>query len=393
MKRPSLHFGLLLAALLGSAGAHAQTVLFAGGKSFRTHESPCIAMSADEGKTWNLVFEGARKNMDNPSWVTGLAYGGGKLVAVTNYGVVLTSADKGKTWTAQDVKTPLRLNNGFNGVAYGGGMFLAAGSEDALAYSLDGVTWDRLGSNWQSGQAGAASQATNQAKDAARAKIGALAGGKLGGLGAGLAKAKAATQAAGAAAPGAPQYQTNVDPGEKTMYTHTYGVDFIDGKFYLTGNFGRVAVFVPENGKPKRVSVAHVKEQLTSALRDAASNGKGTIVAFADGMMKSATSTDGGQTWEENFDAPQLVGGGYGNGRFVGVSRFGDVATSTDGKTWKSTNIGGIRDGGSLEDAVYTGKTWVLCGDDNCTWYSPDGQKWTRTNSDKLYLKRIIAVK
>ena len=378
---------LLLAALglAGSTAAHAQTIL-AGGKSFRIHESPAIALSADQGKTWSLVYEGARKGQDNPSWVTGLASGAGKVVAVTNYGLVLTSTDQGKTWATQDVKTPLHLNSGFNGVAYGNGIFLAAGQEDALAYSTDGVSWKRLGMDNLAPEAGgpAASAAAGGMQQQAKSKLGGLVG-----------KAASAAQSSGAA-PDAKLngHHTNTAPRDETKYTHTYGVNFLDGKFYLTGNFGRVAVFGVEGGQPRFESATYVHDKLTSALRDAASDGKGHVVAFREAEMQSAYSADGGKTWEEDFDTKaQLQGGTYGAGKFVGVSAFGDVATSTDGKAWQVNHFTSMSDGGSLTDAVYTGKAWVLCGIDNSNWYSTDqGKTWQRADAKQLSLRRMLVL-
>lgn len=394
---------LLAAALLTSAASQAQTLLFAGGKSFRVHESPSIATSADEGKTWTLVYEGARKGQDNASWVRGLAYGAGKVVAVTNYGLVLTSADKGKTWTSQDVKTPLRLNGGFNGVAYGNGLFVAAGESDALAYSADGEHWERLGTDNLPGNGqGATDRAGTEAKQTVKSKLGGF-GSKLGGLGGGLVGQAASTassssnssnSSAPAAAGGPESFHTNVDPNEKTMYTHTYGVDFIDGKFYLSGNFGREAVFVVQGGKPVREAVSRTHDKLTSSLRETVSDGKGHLVGFTEAEMNPVYSADGGQSWEENFDLKQrLLGGAYGAGKFLGISAFGDVATSPDGKNWTLRNIASMNSGGSFTDAAYTGKTWVLVGNDNSAWHSADGNKWTPADAKGLSFKRILVVK
>lgn len=374
-----------------AAPSLAQTLVFAGGKSFRVHESPSIAVSADEGKTWTLAFEGARKGLDNPSWVTDLAYGAGKVVAVTNYGVVLTSADKGKTWTTQNVKEQLKLNDGFNGVAYGGGLFVAAGNTDALAYSTDGVSWKRLGA-LPGSQGEAVSRAADDAKLAARRKIGGLAG-KLGGaVGANLGAAAATKTGPVSTDPNVHLGVT--DSRDEVKYTHTYGVDFIDGKFYLTGNFGRIAVFVPRNGKPQREAVSYVNDKLTNALRATASDGKGHLVAFVESSMNNAYSADGGKSWEENFDVKQrLVGGNYGAGKFVAVSAFGDVATSPTGADWQLTNITRMNDGGSFSDVIWTGKNWVIVGNDNSSWLSADGKKWTRTDTKSLYLKKLLVVK
>lgn len=387
---------------LGNGPAARAQVILAGGESFRVHESPCIALSADQGKTWSLVYEGARKGQDNPSFVTGLASGGGKVVAVTNYGMVLTSADQGKTWTTQDVKFPLRLNGGFNGITYGDGIFLAAGQTDALAYSSDGVNWQRLGTdNLAPGVAGnsatnsAAGSAANDVKQSVKSKLGGL-GGRLGGLGGGLVGKATSAAPSSSAAPDAKMttFHTNTDPRDETKYTHTYGVDFIGGKFYLTGNFGRVAVFGVENGKPKFLESNHVHDKLTSALHETVGDGKGHLVAFSEAEMKSAYSADGGKTWEEDFDVkPQLRGGAYGAGKFVGASAFGDVATSPNGKDWQVNQMTRMNDGGSFTDVVYAGKNWVLCGNDSSSWYSADqGKNWTRTDTNQLSLMRMLVL-
>lgn len=269
---------------------------------------------------------------------------------------------------------------------------------DALAYSSDGVNWKRLGTdNLAPSVAGnsAASSAANDVKQSAKSKLGGF-GSKLGGLGGGLVgKATSATQSSGAA-PDAKMttFHTNTDPRDETKYIHTYGVSFIGGKFYLTGNFGRVTVFGVEGGKPKFLEASYVHDKLTSSLRETVGDGKGHLVAFSEAEMKSAYSSDGGKRWEEDFDVkPQLRGGAYGAGKFVGASAFGDVATSTTGKNWQVTPMTRMNDGGSFTDVVYAGKNWVLCGNDNSNWYSADqGQNWTRTDIKQLSLVRMLVL-
>lgn len=77
----------------------------------------------------------------------------------------------------------------------------------------------------------------------------------------------------------------------------------------------------------------------------------------------------------------------------MGVSAFGDVATSADGKTWQVNKFTSLNDGGSLADAVYAGKNWVLCGEDNSNWYSTDqGKTWQRADAKGLSLKRMLVL-
>lgn len=71
-----------------------------------------------------------RTNVINPS---GVCFGGGKFVAVSNR--IITSND-GVTWNEQTNDT----GGSFNAVAYGKDKFVAVGN--SVAYSVDGITWE-----------------------------------------------------------------------------------------------------------------------------------------------------------------------------------------------------------------------------------------------------------
>ena len=99
-----------------------------------------IACSTD-GTSWtelqNLPFSG------NSESIYGIAFGGGKFVAVggsNSAGKIATSTD-GETWTTV---SPTVFNSGnfksINCIAYGGGKFVASNSK-ATAYSSDGTNW------------------------------------------------------------------------------------------------------------------------------------------------------------------------------------------------------------------------------------------------------------
>jgi hypothetical protein len=76
----------------------------------------------------------------------GVAYGGGKWVAVGSNNKVLTSAD-GSNWTET---TGAYKGAQWNWITYGNGKFVAVGSADvagksigAVMYSTDGITWTK----------------------------------------------------------------------------------------------------------------------------------------------------------------------------------------------------------------------------------------------------------
>jgi hypothetical protein len=66
--------------------------------------------------------------------IRGVAYGGGKFIAVGDNGMAYSS--DGETWTA--ITSTFGTSNG---VTYGGGKFVAVGASGKMAYSSDGVSW------------------------------------------------------------------------------------------------------------------------------------------------------------------------------------------------------------------------------------------------------------
>jgi hypothetical protein len=91
----------------------------------------------DDSLTWTAV---ADATFGTDGDIYGIAYGGGKFVAVGDNGTAAYSAD-GVTWTAvADTKFGSGYND-INGIAYGGGKFVAVGGGGRAAYSADGVTW------------------------------------------------------------------------------------------------------------------------------------------------------------------------------------------------------------------------------------------------------------
>ncbi|MDR0551268.1 MAG: hypothetical protein LBG72_04525 [Spirochaetaceae bacterium] len=110
-----------------------------------------IAWSAD-GKGWTAVsgstFGGSKIN----AIAYGTPNGAGKFVAAGYEGKIAWSTD-GKNWTAAAAVEGFNgVNDSINGIAFGGGRFVLAGSKNnnsmgKMAWSTDGVTWHPVQDN------------------------------------------------------------------------------------------------------------------------------------------------------------------------------------------------------------------------------------------------------
>ena len=97
------------------------------------------------GATGSIWVKVANPAFGVTSGVSGIAYGGGKFVAVGNNSEMAYSTD-GINWTAVAntgfTKTNLSGNlYGIADIAYGGGKFVAVGGGNQMAYSTDGINW------------------------------------------------------------------------------------------------------------------------------------------------------------------------------------------------------------------------------------------------------------
>jgi photosystem II stability/assembly factor-like uncharacterized protein len=129
-------------------GVPANGVASSGGGTFvAVGDSGKAAYSKDGGKNWTTTGGGFISN-DNISTIAYGAYDGGTFVAVSDNGKAAYSADSGKTWTPV---TDPGFSSAINGIAYGGGTFVAVGGEEVpdgnssgmVAYSADGgITWE-----------------------------------------------------------------------------------------------------------------------------------------------------------------------------------------------------------------------------------------------------------
>jgi hypothetical protein len=242
-----------------------------------------------------------------------VAFGNGRRIAVGENGAVLVSSD-GQTWTTKHLGKGIHLK----AVAYGNGLFVAAGNAEfnefrgpVIFTSPDGLTWT--------------------ARDvSAQSEI------------AGLAFGNGVFVAVGAFT-----YQYY---GIALIFTSTDGVSW--QKRYLGGD-------------------------LTGAILSAITFGNGRFVAVSDGNFSGGiiSSTDG-VDWTETHGAE---GRNYeavcaGAGQFVAVGDNGVATRSADGLNW---TVGSVTNVVQLKAVAFGNGTYVAAGDFGNTFTSSDGVSWT----------------
>lgn len=91
-----------------------------------------MVMRSTDGVTWQEDLHPA-----GGQWKGGVAFGGGRWVAVGGVGTTLVSDDGGLTWRDGAERTPSAGRN----VAWGDGQFVAVGDSGMIAVSSDGDAW------------------------------------------------------------------------------------------------------------------------------------------------------------------------------------------------------------------------------------------------------------
>jgi hypothetical protein len=254
-----------------------------------------------------------------------VAYGEGKLVAVGDQQILVTT--NGSDWKRISTTINHQFFGGFEDVCYGNGMFVAVGTQSLLVWSKDGETWVSF--------------------------------------------------------PG----QT-VDPDTRAASTHLYGVDFIEGKFYVTGNRNRVMILVPDEKDGIYIEKNINQDQIMSRLNEMV-YGNGKYIAV--GTKQDYISTDG-QNWNVNAPEWQNWGAIYADGKFVKVCGFGRIFTSTSGESnsWKET-LYAMRT--MLWDIAYGNGKYVVTGKDGILYTSIDAENWESGSiSPSHTLKKLIYI-
>ncbi len=96
-------------------------------------DANAMVMRSTDGVTWE---EDLHPSGDG-QWKGGVAFGGGRWVAVGGVGTTIVSEDDGASWRAGAMRLPSAGRN----IAYGDGRFVAVGDGGTIAVSTDGDMW------------------------------------------------------------------------------------------------------------------------------------------------------------------------------------------------------------------------------------------------------------
>ena len=268
----------------------------------------------------------------------------------TGTATVTVTGPSGPTWTGiypnpmepSDPTTFPGTNNGMiNGIAYGGGKWVAVGGYGRMAYSTTGTSWTTV-TNPPFGPAG---QTTSPATP------------NINGIAYGGSEGDEKFVAVGAGGKiahwnGSATNWTGIPAGNINETTSTfsgsyaiYGIAYGGGKFVAVGGYGKMAY-------------------------------------STDGTSWTAIpgGTDAGQSRFPATDGGTIYGIAYGNNKFVAVGYGGKMAYSnTDGTSWTAVTTPpfGSGSGSSIKGVAYGGSKWVAVGERGRMAYSTDGESWT----------------
>ena len=299
--------------------------------------------AAPAGPTWTAVTDSKFGTSD----INGIAYGGGKFVAVGESGKMATSTD-GIAWT-EITSTNSKFgsnNNTINGVAYGDGKWVAVGVYGKMA------RWNGSDPSWTEIQAGTSS---NQSQF-----------------------------------PSSSTYPIN-------------GIAYGGGTFVAVGSGGRMAystdggehwsplTYGTGTGKSGFSSIESINGIAWSGSKFVAVGLYGTI-AYSDNGVDWAAVPAGTGSGKSQFSG-YINGIAWGGGKFIAVSALGNMATSDDGIEWTAVQVPAAPNSSSGTPQTYRfygiawgGNLFVAVGDfiDNssfshgvCLLSSPDGETWT----------------
>jgi len=319
-------------------GGSLSTVTFAANRFVAGGLGGRVLTSTD-GATWHL--SASIPNFD----ITEIAFGGNLWVAVGTGGRILTSPDT-VTWTARSSPTTSSLL----GVSYAGNQFLACGQNGTLLASPDGTTWTARTSGVTQTLRGVAGRAGAY-----------VAVGDANSL---LISPDTITW-------------TQVPLTQPPASFNT--VAFLANQFVVIGNLARIY------SSPDGVTWTSRGGTTTSGNAYAGVTHDGTqyIIGDVNGPLTFTTNlttrTAVNPTFNRGINRIALA---HGAGVTVVVGNGGEIATSTDGRTW--VQRGSDRIVNQLYGAARLDGQWFAVGANWTLFSSPDGTQWTRQTIQNL---------
>ncbi len=251
----------------------------------------CALLSSRDGVSWTL------RSTTPTNKLYDVTFGGGRFVAVGNYGNIFVSTN-GEIWTTASGGTDRNLRS----VARGPDLYVAVGNEGLLFTSPDGAAWTRR-----------LAPTTNNLRGVT------FGNGRF--VAVGEADALSATVLASSDGIAWTRQPVNTSFG-------LYSVTFSEGRFVAVGDNG--VIFHSPDG----LTWTNSSSPITSRLNSIA---KGPGMLAAVGRYGAIVTSTNGIDWRNV--SPPTTGGyfqgvAYGNGVFVAAGKGGLLYTSTNGVNW-----------------------------------------------------------
>lgn len=321
-----------------------------GGTQFvAVGDDAAVSFTSPTGISWTQEGTGLNNDYD-----TSVTYGNGVFVA-TSGSEIYTSVD-GSTWTEQ-AYTGVQLN----GVAYGGGLYVAVGNDGVIFSSPDGANWTAVPSITDV-------ELNGITYDGNAFYI----VGEDGNIFSAVPKALAAPT--GIAFTEASYSSTATDTNNDIT-----GFIYGGGQFVAVGNDSGVSF-----SSPNAQQWAEGGTGLNDDYYTGVTYGNGTYVAV-DTSGDLYSSTDG-STWTEVAEPGTTLNAvAFGNGTFVAFGSHGVVETSSNGKQWVARQPATANE---LFGIIFDGTQFVAVGDNGAILTSANGITWASGGSgvtSKLY--------
>jgi len=287
-------------------------IAYGGGKFVAVGPNGRMAWSID-GKVWNYI-SAVTSTFGTGNQIRNIAYGGGKFVAVGQNGRMAWALpnDIDSTWNAISAEASTFGYTWIFGVDYGGGRFVAVGQHGRMAWALP----DKVGYTWN---AISASASTFGSRFIARSTYGGgkfVAGGQNNGM-------------AWALTDNLDDTWNAISLAQHNISGTINGIVYGGGRFVAVGDSGNVAWALPDNvgdtwNNISRETSTFVYSQITGI-----AYGSGRFVAVGNAQIAWAESASKNSTWGHTFVYSWIHDIAYGNGTFVAVGENGWMAVGT----------------------------------------------------------------
>lgn len=299
-------------------------------------------MTSSDGVDWTRRVSNTSQRLDD------ITYGGGKYIAVGTNGAIVSSTDT-ETWTSRASGT---TSKPIFGVTYGNGIFVAVGHSDYQDAYI-GTSTD--GENWTVRHSGTKAFLFDVV------------------FGNGMFVATGSSGAILTSTDG-----TTWTPATTNTTVYLQSVLYDGSKFVAVGENG--TILTSTNGTTWTPRTSNTTKKLEGIEL-------GNNLLVATGQYGAIVTSPDGVTWTSrpSITSQTLMGISYDGHQFLAVGSGGVILSSADGIGWSSLSI----TNDFLQGVSYGNGTFVTTGYNGVLLTSSNGADWTKqpTNSDKL-LKR-----